>query len=55
MALGVAFFTYLGYLAGKRFGKEDLGALVGIFAGLFYCGYEVWKLIQKLNKNNSKK
>ena len=50
MAVGMGFFTYAGYLVGKRFGNEDAGALTGIFLGLFYCGYEVWKLIRRTNK-----
>lgn len=55
MAVGISIFTYLGYRVGRKFGNEDLGALIGIFMGLFYCGYEVWKLIQRLNRDNPKK
>ena len=53
MAVGVGVFAYLGYFIGKKFGKEDAGVLVGIFLGLFYCGYEVWKLIKKITKNGT--
>ncbi len=24
--------------------------LTGIFLGLFYCGYEIWKAIRQLNR-----
>jgi len=53
MAAGIGICTYLGYRIGKKFGHEDAGTLIGIFAGLFYCGYEVWKLIQRTGKNES--
>ncbi len=49
MAVGVGVFTYLGYRIGKKLGKEEAGTLIGIFVGLFYCGYEVWKLIKRTN------
>ena len=49
MVAGVSFFTYLGYLLDKKFGSDRVWTLVGIFLGLFYCGYEVWRLIRKKN------
>ena len=49
MAVGIGVFTYLGYRIGRKLGKEEAGTLIGIFVGLFYCGYEVWKLIQRTN------
>ncbi len=45
MAGGMTFFTLLGYWMGKKFNHE-YWLLGGIFLGLFYCGYEVWKLIR---------
>lgn len=51
MAVGVAFFTYLGYLVDQKTGGGQAWTLVGIFVGLFYCAYEIWKLV----RNNSKK
>lgn len=50
MVVGVCFFTYLGYLIDKKTGGGQAWTLVGIFVGLFYCGYEIWKLIRKINK-----
>ncbi len=50
MAVGVGFFTYAGYWIGKKTGNEELWTLVGIFVGLFYCGYEVWRLIRRGSK-----
>ncbi len=50
MAVGVAFFTYVGYQIDKKTGGGQTWTLVGIFVGLFYCGYEVWKIVRK-NKN----
>ena len=49
MVTGVSFFTYLGYLVDKRIGSGRTWTLVGIFLGLFYCGYEVWRLIRRKN------
>jgi len=46
MAAGMAFFTFIGYQIDKRKGGQTW-TLVGMFLGLFYCGYEVWKLIRK--------
>lgn len=46
MVVGVVLFTYLGYLIDKKRGTGQTWTLVGIFLGLFYCGYEVWKLVR---------
>ena len=51
MAVGVAFFTYLGYLVDQKTGGGQGWTLAGNYVGLFYCGYEIWKLI----RNNQKK
>ena len=51
MAVGMAFFAYIGYILDQKTGGGQLWTLAGIFLGLFYCGYEVWKLIKKTNKS----
>ena len=55
LAVGMAFFAGLGYLADRRRGGGVLFTLLGMFLGLGYGAYEVWKLIRQLNqeaKNN---
>ncbi len=47
MAVGVAFFSFLGYSIDQKTGGGQLWTLGGIFVGLFYCGYEVWKIVRK--------
>jgi len=59
MAVGVAVFTLLGYWADQKWGGGQIWTLVGIFLGLFYCGYEVWKILrlpeEPTRKNHLKK
>ena len=52
LAAGVAVFTGLGYYIDKKTGGGSGWTLVGIFLGLFYGGYEVWKVIRELNRDN---
>ena len=50
MAVAVILFTFIGYkIDQKRGGDLQIFTLLGVFLGLFYGGYEVWKAIQKLN------
>ena len=51
-AAGMAFFTLLGYWADRRTGGGTRWTLVGLFAGLFYGGYELWKVIRDLNRKD---
>ncbi|MFT5169619.1 MAG: hypothetical protein ACI8Q2_000230 [Candidatus Omnitrophota bacterium] len=46
MAVGMGVFTYCGYWIDQRVGAGQLATLIGMFFGLFYCGYEVWKFIK---------
>ena len=50
LAVGMAVFASLGYFIDKRTGGGSLFTLMGIFLGLFYGGYEVWKTVQSLNR-----
>jgi len=52
MAVGMAVFTLLGYAIGNKTGQMAGCLLIGIALGLFYCGYEVWKLIKQTNQKN---
>ncbi len=49
LAAGMLFFAGLGYYADQRGGGGVLFTLCGMFAGLGYGAYEVWKLIRALN------
>ena len=50
MVAGMLVFTYLGYWLDKKHGGQ-LWTLLGIFLGLTYCGYEVWKLVRNNKKS----
>lgn len=49
MAVGMAVFTLIGYIIDQKIGSDQFWTLIGIFMGLFYCGYEVWKLVRNTN------
>lgn len=49
LAAGMVFFAGLGYYADYRRGGGVLFTVIGMFAGLGYGGYEVWKLVRQLN------
>jgi hypothetical protein len=50
LAVGMLFFTWLGSYVDRKRGHGHGFTLAGIFVGLFYCGYEVWKLIRQLQE-----
>ena len=51
----VFFFTFIGYQLDRKFKNDfNLFTLLGIFAGLLYGGYEVWRLIQREQEYNKK-
>ena len=45
----MAILTYLGYLLDEKWGGS-VWTFTGMFLGLFYCGYEIWKLVKKSNE-----
>lgn len=47
MATGMAVFSLLGYYVDKKTGDKGFWTLAGMFLGLLYCGYEVWKLVRR--------
>ena len=47
MVAGMAFFSFLGYYIGQKRGEEQVWTLGGMFLGLIYCGYEVWKIVRR--------
>ena len=50
LAVGMVFFTLLGNWVDRKRGGGSGFTLAGIFLGLFYGGYEVWKLIRQLKE-----
>lgn len=46
LAVGMVVFASLGYYADRRSGGGTRWTLLGIFFGLFYCAYEIWKLVR---------
>ena len=55
LVAGMIVFSYLGHLADKRFDISPWGLLSGMFLGLFYGGYEVWKIIRSDSDRDEKK
>lgn len=54
LAAGMAFFAGLGYYADKRRGGGILFTLAGMFLGLGYGAYEVWKLVRQLSEEDAR-
>jgi len=52
LAVGMAGFTLAGYYLGRRYDQLVAGILIGVAFGLFFCGYEVWKLVRKKDKSS---
>ena len=50
----MAIFTALGWWIDKWRGGGQACTLAGIFLGLFYGGYELWKIVRELQREDSK-
>jgi F0F1-type ATP synthase assembly protein I len=50
MAVGVVVFTLAGYYMDQKRGGGKAWTLCGIFAGLFYGAYEVWKVVRQIGR-----
>jgi hypothetical protein len=48
LTAGMLIFTLIGYWIGGKTGATQTGTLAGMFMGLLYGGYEVWKLVRQL-------
>ena len=53
-ASAVAVFTALGWWIDQRRGGGQAFTLAGIFLGLAFGGYELWKLVKMLNDESKK-
>lgn len=49
LAVGFALFVFLGSWLDNKFHHEFLFTLLGVGLGMFYGGYEIWKLLKDLN------
>jgi F0F1-type ATP synthase assembly protein I len=49
MAAGVVVFTLVGYYIDQKRGGGKAWTLCGIFMGLFYGAYEVWKVVRQIS------
>ena len=50
---GMVFFSLLGYYIDQKSGGGQAWTLGGMFLGLFYCGYEVWKIVRHAEKEDN--
>lgn len=52
LTVGMAGFTLAGYYLGRRYDHLVPGILIGVAFGLFFCGYEVWKLVRRKDRSS---
>ena len=50
----ILFFSFIGYQLDQKL-KTQYWTLVGVFVGFGYSGYEVWKLVKKLQEEENQK
>jgi hypothetical protein len=50
-AVGMGLFSFGGYKLDQKRGDGNLFTLLGMFLGLIYGGYEVWKLVRIQNED----
>ena len=51
LAAGMVVFAGIGFCIDKKFQTGPWGLLTGIFLGLVYGAYEVWKLLKRLKED----
>ena len=52
-AVGMGLFSFGGYKLDQKRGDGNLFTLLGMFLGLIYGGYEVWKLVRVQNEDDA--
>lgn len=55
MAVGMAVFAFAGHYVDSRRGGGVFWTLCGMFAGLAYGGYEVWKAVRLLDQDDRRR
>lgn len=53
LAAGMFFFAGIGYAVDHRRGGGVAFTLAGVFLGLLYGAYEVWKVVRLLQKEDA--
>jgi F0F1-type ATP synthase assembly protein I len=54
LAVGMALFAFIGYWVDRRRGGGVRWTICGMFLGLIYGAYEVWKAVRLLDAENRK-
>jgi F0F1-type ATP synthase assembly protein I len=54
LTVGMAVFALLGYYVDRRRGGGAFWTICGMFIGLLYGAYEVWKAVRDLNAKDGK-
>lgn len=55
LSVGMVVFTLIGQAIDKKRGGGSGFTLAGMFLGLIYGGYEIWKAVRQINKDNPEK
>lgn len=55
LAVGMALFTFLGYVLDQKRGGGVAFTLCGALVGIAYGAYEVWKTVQLINARDPEK
>ena len=55
MAVGMMAFTLLGHYVDQKRGGGRAWTLCGMFVGLLYGAYEVWKVVRRMERAESAK
>lgn len=55
LTVGMVVFSGIGYFIDQKQGGGSVFTLGGMFLGLFYCGYEVWKLVRRMDEEQKNK
>jgi hypothetical protein len=50
LSVGMALFAFLGYWVDRKRGTGQFWTLWGVFLGLVYGAYEVWKAVREINR-----
>ena len=54
MTAGMIMFSFIGHWVDQKRGGGYIATLIGMFLGLFYCGYEVWKIVRNTQQQDNK-
>jgi F0F1-type ATP synthase assembly protein I len=53
LVAGMLVFTGIGWWIDRRRGGGVAGTVLGMFLGLAYGGYEVWKVVRQIGEDSS--